>query len=113
MNGTENKTEKKFDDLRLVPQELKDLVPGYLERRQRDIFDLRGMLTAHDYEAMKGMGHRLKGSGLSYGFPTISDMGAEIEAGAKTKDPKRIRIAVEDLAATVTRLQELLAYQDV
>lgn len=69
-----------------LPDEVQDLVPGYIERRQTDITALWAALKMGDYETLSTLGHQLKGSGIAFGFDELSDRGASLEQAAKAND---------------------------
>jgi HPt (histidine-containing phosphotransfer) domain-containing protein len=66
-----------------VPKELRELIPGFMERRKKDVGELRTALTEGNFQKMKDIGHKLKGNSSGYGFDYMSRIGAEIEKEAK------------------------------
>jgi signal transduction histidine kinase/DNA-binding response OmpR family regulator len=82
-----------------VSAELKELVPGFLANKRRDIVLLRAALGRRDYAGLQRLGHTLKGEGGSYGFDAISELGAELEQAARQNDAQ----AVEELIASLSR----------
>ncbi|MBZ0157289.1 MAG: Hpt domain-containing protein [Alphaproteobacteria bacterium] len=73
-----------------VDPEIGDLVPGFLENRNRDVELLRNALAQGDYETVQITGHSMKGSGRAYGFDAITDIGRNIEEAAKNKDSEEV-----------------------
>jgi CheY-like chemotaxis protein len=69
-----------------LPTEVRELVPGYVERRQNDMVALWMALKMADYRTLSALGHQLKGSGAAYGFEGLSDYGASLEEAAKASD---------------------------
>lgn len=65
-----------------IDPDLIDLIPGYLENRQKDIEAIKQGLAESDYETIRTLGHRMKGSGGGYGFQRISEIGKQIEEAA-------------------------------
>ena len=88
-----------------VDSDIKDLVPGFLENRKKDITSIIDALTENDYEAIRIIGHSLKGSGGGYGFDNISDIGRLLEQGAKTRNAIEIRKCVERLYEYLERVK--------
>jgi HPt (histidine-containing phosphotransfer) domain-containing protein len=82
---------------------VRDLLPRYLERRRLDVDTLRGLLAGDDLEAAAQIGHRLRGSGLAYGIALITEIGAELDRGARAGDAQRTRAAIDRLADFVER----------
>lgn len=74
---------------------LKDLIPGFLDRRRQEIADLAAHLAAGDWERMRLAGHSLKGTAGGFGFPELSEIGRAIEDAAKDCDAARARATLE------------------
>jgi Hpt domain len=84
-----------------VDPDLCDLIPGFLENKRADARTiLSGISGEHiDFEALTGIGHKLKGEGGSYGLDPVSVYGAEIEHAARNHDSEAIRRYANELAA--------------
>ncbi len=67
----------------LVDREIQDLVPTFLTNRRRDLGSLREALKSGNFDAMRIIGHNLKGVGGGYGFHEITNIGAAIEKAGK------------------------------
>jgi signal transduction histidine kinase/CheY-like chemotaxis protein/HPt (histidine-containing phosphotransfer) domain-containing protein len=81
-----------------VAASLEDLVPNYLDKRRKDLPKFTDALGTEDFETLRRLGHNLKGSGGSYGFQALTDLGAAIEASARDHNGPAIRAKVEELA---------------
>ena len=46
-----------------IDPDLKEIVPGFLENRRRDLNTLEGCLQQQDLETVRLLGHRMKGDG--------------------------------------------------
>lgn len=79
-----------------VPKDLEDLVPMFMLNRKKEIENLRAALAASNFEEMRQIGHRMKGSGRSYGFAAISEIGKRIEEGARGSDGAAIAACLEE-----------------
>lgn len=88
-----------------VDEELEDLIPGFLENRQKDAEELINALGREDYETIRVLSHSMKGSGGGYGFDAISTLGKELETAAKEKDEKRIQALTDDLLVYVKQVE--------
>jgi HPt (histidine-containing phosphotransfer) domain-containing protein len=77
-----------------IDRELMPVVPEYLENRFLDCAEIERLLASGGMEYIQIMGHRMKGSGGSFGFDEISAIGEELEHGARTNDREVIRSAV-------------------
>lgn len=85
-----------------VEADLADLVPIFLANCRAHARRLRAAVGGGDLAAAASVGHNLAGSGASYGFERISDLGREIERAAQRRDAR----AVGDLAL---QLEDYLA----
>lgn len=87
-----------------IDRDLEDIVPGYLENRKKDIEHLLHALGADDYDSLRILGHRMKGSGSGYGFDLVSAIGQSIEAAATTRDRNVIEQNITNLASYLDRV---------
>lgn len=74
--------------------DLEDLVPGFLENRQKDLEMLEKVIQENDFESLRSIGHNLKGVGGGYGFLEITEIGAAIEESAKAAN---LEVASENI----------------
>jgi HPt (histidine-containing phosphotransfer) domain-containing protein len=88
-----------------VDADLEDLIPGFLENRRKDVLSLHEALVSGDIRAIQSIGHNLKGVGGGYGFPEISEIGAQIEACAKQNDASGIRQHLARLEDYLVRVE--------
>ena len=72
-----------------VDPDLRDLIPGYLKNRQKDITTIKKALKAADFAKIQVLDHSMKGSGGGYGFMPISKIGAAVEIAAIDADQKQ------------------------
>jgi HPt (histidine-containing phosphotransfer) domain-containing protein len=73
-----------------VDADLKDLIPNFLTNRDKEAKELELALKKSDFEALRIIGHNMKGVGGGYGFGAITDLGQEIENAAKERDDTHI-----------------------
>ncbi|VAX25918.1 hypothetical protein MNBD_NITROSPINAE02-440 [hydrothermal vent metagenome] len=92
-----------------IDEEMADLIPEYLEGREKDLTDLRAALEQGDYGQIARIGHSLKGSGGGYGFDLLSEIGAELENTArqtnKESAPRWINYQLVLLADYLERIE--------
>ncbi|MCK4738746.1 MAG: Hpt domain-containing protein [Deltaproteobacteria bacterium] len=88
-----------------VESYLKEIVPGYLEKRAENVLRLRGALEAGDFEVVQHLGHDMKGTGTGYGFQLITELGAGIEAAGKAKDREEGFLLVKELEGYLSNLE--------
>jgi HPt (histidine-containing phosphotransfer) domain-containing protein len=77
-----------------IDQELRPIVPEYLEKRLGDCGEIERLLATGGFESIEILGHQLKGSGGSFGFDELSAIGAALECAAQTADREGIRSLV-------------------
>jgi histidine phosphotransfer protein HptB len=77
---------------------LADLIPQYFALCRRDLLNLRAAIESKEFDQVRVLGHNLKGSGGAYGFPELSEIGAQIESAAKTQDTGKAGSGVARLA---------------
>ncbi len=87
-----------------VDEDLRDLIPGYLENRLKDIAAIRAALAQRDFDAIRSIGHKMKGSGGGYGFDQITDIGRAIEDAAKIDHGEEISRQTEALKTFLNRV---------
>jgi CheY-like chemotaxis protein len=85
------------------PREVEELVPGYLRNRRADLLVLRVALKRHDYNAIRVLGHNMKGSGAGYGFPPIGAIGNRLERAAKAEASREIETEIAALTDYLDR----------
>jgi len=81
-----------------IDGKLREVVPGYLERRRADVNAIAEALECADCESIRTTGHRMKGSGAGYGLPRLSEIGDAIEEAAASNDTGLIRRRNRELA---------------
>lgn len=73
----------------------------YLSKRAADIDAIKTGALNNDFEVAVMIGHRLKGSGETFGFPLITTHGNSIEIAGLAKDKEKVLAAVELLSLSV------------
>ena len=66
-----------------VPDEM---MARYFERRKRDLTECIEHLKKGDLRFLEKVGHQLKGNGVTFGYPELSDIGGELEVAAQSGD---------------------------
>lgn len=89
----------------LVDPEIADLIPGYLEARQADVVQLQGALATGDWEVARRVGHTIKGTGGSYGFSRLTEVGGALEASAMEADATGFEKHLRDLEDYLARIE--------
>jgi len=98
-------TQKPNDRITLrIDPDLADLIPGFLEGRRQDVAAIMKALEQNDDEAIRILGHNMKGCGSGYGFDEITDLGKSLEQAAKKGDTEEIKRKVSELSAYLDSL---------
>ncbi|MFP4081840.1 MAG: Hpt domain-containing protein [Candidatus Aminicenantes bacterium] len=74
-----------------VDESIKDLIPGYLKNREKDVENMNDALNMSDFSKIESLAHKIKGSSESYGFKEIGQIGQQIEKSARENDHAKIR----------------------
>lgn len=88
-----------------IDKDLEDIAPGYLENRQKDKVLLPDLLKKGDFDSLRILGHRMKGSGAGYGFDAITNIGRVIEDASEKKSSPEIKQAIADLTDYLQRVE--------
>ncbi len=73
-----------------IPEGLEAIAPRYLSARRKELPEMVALLAASDFEQISSRGHNMKGTGRSYGFPDLSEIGAALERSARQQDKESI-----------------------
>jgi CheY-like chemotaxis protein len=87
-----------------VDPDIQDLVPGFLSNRKRDVGLGREALVKGDFAELRRIGHNLKGTGPTYGFPALGAIGARIEKEAKAGDARLLEQSINELESLLSQL---------
>lgn len=84
-----------------VDKDLEDLIPGFMQRRRADVESLKASLSAGELDKIRITGHSMKGTGGGYGFDDLTQIGAELEKAAVSRN-------ADEISALVQRLEQYL-----
>jgi len=88
-----------------VDPEIADLIPGYLEARQSDLAQLHQALSSRDWEVARRLGHTIKGTGGSYGFSRLTEVGGALESAALGGDAQAFTRHLGELEDYLARIE--------
>jgi len=88
-----------------VDPDLIDLIPDFLTRKRADLQTLKGAVEGGDLATIATIGHKIKGEGGSFGFDTMSEIGAALEALGKKGDGESARQLVGDLSEYLEKIE--------
>lgn len=80
---------------------VRKLVPGFLRQRRQDLTALRTALQNEALADVREIGHRLAGTGSSYGFDALSQLGRDLEASAKSADREAVSRLIDALESAL------------
>ncbi len=81
-----------------VEPRLEKILPDFLAKREKDLESMAEALQQGDYEAIRVFGHRMKGTGGSYGLDWISLTGKSLENAAKQEDGRVAKALLDSFA---------------
>lgn len=88
-----------------IDSDLEELIPGFLENRNKDLDFLDKALADGDYQSLQSIGHTLKGVGGGYGFDRMTEIGTEIENAGKNADADAAGKQIDALKEYLSRLE--------
>ncbi len=81
-----------------IDPDIKELIPGFIKNRYEDIFCLQQHILNRDFNAIRILGHSMKGFGAGYGFYGISDLGASLESAAIREDIPELEVLHQEFS---------------
>ena len=88
-----------------MPCGLEDIVPGYLAARKDELPEMARLLAAGGFHRLANLGHNMKGTGDSYGFPVLTEIGATVEQAAKQADSGAVSEQLTKLKQYLDRVE--------
>jgi hypothetical protein len=88
-----------------VEPRLKELVPGFLQQRRRDLERLREALRAGDLAAIRDVGQSIRCFSRVYGLDELTRLGEEIHRAAEECSTLRILHLQGRLAEYLSRVE--------
>jgi PAS domain S-box-containing protein len=79
-------------------------IPVFLQNRRNDVITMLDALARDDLKTVGRLGHNMRGTGTSYGFKAITDIGAAIEHEAGNADTDASRHWVGQLSTYLERV---------
>lgn len=89
----------------LLKEDLRELIPGYIDNRYLDVQQISICLELKDFESIGLIGHRMKGSGSGYGLDTISRLGKELANAADYEQSTIIADVVKELTSYLAHIR--------
>ncbi len=85
---------------------LRELRGAYCRSLAAKLTQLSEALTDRNLAIMNRLGHQMKGSGRSYGFPDVSELGARIEEAAGDRRVVALEAMLLELQDLIQRLEQ-------
>ena len=101
------------DFRKAIQGEMSELVPIYLQNRNKDLISLDFLARLPDFEQIRTIGHRMKGSGSSYGFDWITELGAELEYLSNVTDAEQARRCILELGQYLAVLEGFMKTREL
>ncbi len=89
----------------LVDPDLEPIMGRYMELQFRDLNLMKNAIASGDGESVRMLGHKLKGSGASYGFNDLTEIGASMEIAGRTGDLKSAGDLAEQIHAYLENVE--------
>lgn len=81
----------------LEPELLSRILPSYIKAREEDARRLHLALETCDFHILERLGHKIKGSALTYGFEKTAGLAEQLERAARAQDIEICAAFVEDM----------------
>ena len=91
------------DHSRSYNAQIQKVLPHFFQARIADLRDLSASVNIGDVATIQRIGHKLKGSARTFGFPEISELGQKLEEAAGASDFVTIRELVVELKSQLER----------
>jgi len=88
-----------------IEAELEELVPRFIQLRHEDIQAIKKALDEGDYETISRLSHTMKGSGISYGFDYISEIGMQMEHAANSQERDGVNKCLLELSSYLENIK--------
>jgi HPt (histidine-containing phosphotransfer) domain-containing protein len=86
-----------------------DLFPLFIAARARDLEAIERLLLVGNFRAIGRIGHTIRGSGGSFGFPSVSDVGSRLEDAAGRQDGIAVGQCLDALRASIATAEQAIA----
>jgi len=96
--GTAEVPETLVRNMIQVEEGMEDVVPGYLEKRRAEVPVYAEALARDDFDSIKRLAHKMRGTGSGYGFPVLTELGSAMEKAAIGGDSAQIRESLQQFA---------------
>lgn len=78
----------------------------YLKRRIDEIEEFKQCIETSNFELAGNIGHKLKGNGVTFGFPEISEVGNKIEKAASERNHLSLVKSIQEFIELINLIVE-------
>jgi HPt (histidine-containing phosphotransfer) domain-containing protein len=89
----------------VVDKDLKDIMPGFLNNRKKDVVELAKFLSSKDFKSIQVIGHKMAGNAGGYGIDQLGEYGSKLEAAAMASDTAAMKKYIDLITDYVARLE--------
>ena len=104
-SGEPDEEEAGPDEIVTPDPEVAPLVPEFLANRRSDIARVQAYIDNASWESLRGLGHKMKGTGRGYGFARITEIGKALEQAGADEDVEAAKRAIDDLTRYLDRVR--------
>lgn len=76
---------------------LAEIMPGYMERRKKDVEDLHTAYKERDFFRIKSICHKVKGNAVTFGFKGLHEICADIDSMLERNETTGIDTKISQL----------------
>ncbi|MBM4257023.1 MAG: response regulator [Deltaproteobacteria bacterium] len=88
-----------------ISQKIRTIIPQYLQDQRGIATSILVALEQRDYETIEELGHKMRGSGGSFGFDMLTNIGQNLEEAARKKNQEAVRHWHYELSRYLDRVQ--------
>lgn len=81
--------------------DLVELQPWFLQNRMTEFSGVRQLIENDNFDSLRRIGHNLKGVSASYGFPTLGDLGHQLELASTEKQKADVTLIVGKICSAL------------
>ena len=88
-----------------IPARFEVISPDYLCARRRDCETIAQLIASHEFERIRVLAHNMKGTGRSYGFNRVTELGLAMETSARAADSITLTSQLADLQGYLSHVK--------
>ena len=88
-----------------IDADLEEIIPTFLENRQKDIGKIDQALESMDLKAIESIAHKLAGNAGSYGLDELGELGASLESACQAENKEKVDELCQGYKDYLSRLE--------